>query len=181
MTEKDKPSPKKFGEILVEKNRYGSFNFDDLIPSEDSKDAKIVREDKKLKVKTGKGDEELPIDFLMEEFEIKDMKVVYRDAQQQQNVTLGDIDQIVKVSFDKKMENIDTEGRGFILFLEQAGIINPLQRELLIDRVIAMEESSSSLEKIKLIVLTELWIQNQLADDAILEKLLIVCDSHYKH
>ncbi len=80
-----------------------------------------------------------------------------------------------------EMEKIDTEGRGFILFLEQAGIINPLQRELLIDRVIAMDESSSSLEKIKLIVLTELWIQNQLADDVILEKLLIVCDSHYKH
>ena len=79
------------------------------------------------------------------------------------------------------MEKIDTEGRGFIFFLEQAGIINPLQRELLIDRVLTMDENSSSLEKIKLIVLTELWIQNQLTDDAILEKLLIVSDSHYRH
>ncbi|MEK7792782.1 MAG: DUF494 family protein, partial [Pseudomonadota bacterium] len=73
------------------------------------------------------------------------------------------------------------EGRGFICFLEQADIINPLQRELLIDRVLAMDEGSSSLEKIKLIVLTELWIQNQLTDDTILEKLLIVSDSHYRH
>ncbi|PTN09435.1 Smg protein [Nitrosomonas aestuarii] len=80
-----------------------------------------------------------------------------------------------------EMENIDTEGRGFITFLEQSKIINPLQRELLIDRVIAMDEDSSSLEKIKLIVLTELWIHNQLSDDAILEKLLVVSDSHYKH
>lgn len=80
-----------------------------------------------------------------------------------------------------EMEKIDTEGRGFILFLEQAKIVNPLQRELLIDRVIAMDEDSSSLDKIKLIVLTELWIQNQLSDDAVLEKLLIVSDSHYRH
>lgn len=82
---------------------------------------------------------------------------------------------------DFEMEKIDTEGRGFILFLEQSGIINPLQRELLIERVMAMNENSSSTEKIKLIVLTELWIQNQLTDDAVLEKLLIVSDSHYRH
>jgi len=80
-----------------------------------------------------------------------------------------------------EIERIDTEGRGFIFFLEQTGIINPLQRELLIDRVLTMDENSSSLEKIKLIVLTELWIQNQLTDDVILEKLLIVSDSHYRH
>lgn len=81
----------------------------------------------------------------------------------------------------QEMEKIDTEGRGFIIFLEQSKIINPLQRELLIDRVIAMDEDSSSLEKIKLIVLTELWIQKQLSDDAVLEKLLIVSDSHQRH
>ncbi|MDH5479318.1 MAG: DUF494 domain-containing protein [Nitrosomonas sp.] len=80
-----------------------------------------------------------------------------------------------------EMERIDAEGRGFIIFLQQADIINALQRELLIDRVLAMDEDSSSLEKIKLIVLTELWIQNQLADDTILEKLLVVSDSQYKH
>ncbi len=80
-----------------------------------------------------------------------------------------------------EMERIDTEGRGFIVFLQQADIINSLQRELLIDRVLSMDEDSSSLEKIKLIVLTELWIQNQLTDDTILEKLLVVSDSHYRH
>lgn len=80
-----------------------------------------------------------------------------------------------------EMERIDTEGRGFIMFLQQTGIINPLQRELLIDRVLTMNENSPSIEKIKLIVLTELWIQNQLMDDATLEKLLIVSDSYYRH
>ena len=80
-----------------------------------------------------------------------------------------------------EMEQIDTEGRGFISFLEQNNIINPLQRELLIDRVLTMDENTSSIEKIKLIVLTELWIQNQLSDHEALEKLLIVSDSQYRH
>lgn len=76
---------------------------------------------------------------------------------------------------------IDTEGRGFILFLEQAGVINPLQRELLIDRVIRMDGDTSSLEKIKLVVLFDLWMQSQLTDRNIVERLFVVSDSHYRH
>jgi Smg protein len=79
------------------------------------------------------------------------------------------------------MEVIDNEGRGFILFLEQAGILNPLQRELLIDRVFKMNGNNSSLEKIKLVVLLDLWIQNQLTDLNILEKLFIASNPRYRH
>ena len=82
---------------------------------------------------------------------------------------------------DEEMEKIDTEGRGFICFLEQNAIINPLQRELLIDRLLVMDDNSHTVEKIKLIVLTELWIQNQFTDHAVLEKLLVVSDSQYRH
>ncbi|ABI58673.1 MULTISPECIES: DUF494 domain-containing protein [Nitrosomonas] len=81
----------------------------------------------------------------------------------------------------EEMEIIDTEGRGFIFFLEQAGVINPLQRELLIDRVIRMDGDTSSVEKIKLVVLFDLWIQNQLADSNTIEKLFVVSDSHQRH
>src|SRR5690606_27471100 len=80
-----------------------------------------------------------------------------------------------------EMVTIDTEGRGFIIFLEQSKIINPLQRDLLIDRVIGLDEGSASPRKIKLVVLTELWMHNQLSDDAVLEKLLIVSDAHHWH
>lgn len=82
---------------------------------------------------------------------------------------------------DEEMEKIDVEGRGFICFLEQNAIINPLQRELLIDRLLVMDDNSHAVEKIKLIVLTELWIQNQFTDHVVLEKLLIVSDSQYRH
>ncbi|MCO6426802.1 DUF494 domain-containing protein [Nitrosomonas communis] len=80
-----------------------------------------------------------------------------------------------------EMEMIDNEGRGFILFLEQAGILNPLQRELLIDRVLKMNGNSSSLEKIKLVVLLDLWIQNQLTDPNVLEKLFIASNPRHRH
>lgn len=80
-----------------------------------------------------------------------------------------------------EMEKIDAEGRGFILFLEQTGILNPLQRELLIDQVLTTDENIPSLEKIKLIVLTELWMKNQLTDQTIMEKLLLASDSYYRH
>ena len=81
----------------------------------------------------------------------------------------------------EEMEIIDTEGRGFILFLEQAGIINPLQRELLIERVIEMDGDYASLEKIKLVVLFDLWMQNQLSEHTIVEKLFVVSDSRSRH
>lgn len=80
-----------------------------------------------------------------------------------------------------EMEKIDAEGRGFIMFLEQTGILNPLQRELLIDQVLAMDENTPSVEKIKLIVLTQLWMKNQLTDQTIMEKLLLANDSYYLH
>lgn len=80
-----------------------------------------------------------------------------------------------------EMEKIDAEGQGFIMFLEHAGMLNPLQRELLIDQVLAMDEKIPSLEKMKLIVLTELWMKNQLTNHSILGKLLIENDSNYRH
>lgn len=78
-------------------------------------------------------------------------------------------------------EVIDLEGQGFILFLEQSGILNPLQRELVIDRVSKMNGNNSSLEKIKLVVMLDLWIQNQITDPNVLEKLFIANKSRYRH
>lgn len=60
-------------------------------------------------------------------------------------------------------------------------MLNPLQRELLIDRDLKMNGNNFSLEKIKLVVLLDLWIQNQLTDLDILEKLLIASNSRYQH
>lgn len=81
----------------------------------------------------------------------------------------------------EEMEIIDVEGRGYIFFLEQAGMINSLQRELLIDRVIRMDGDTPSVEKVKLVVLFDLLLQNQLPDNGAIEKLFVMSDTCQQH
>lgn len=71
-----------------------------------------------------------------------------------------------------EMQKIDAEGRGFISFLEQTGMLDPLQREQMIDWMMAMDGDADTLEKIKLIVLIDLWIRNQPAVPLVLEELV---------
>jgi Smg protein len=67
---------------------------------------------------------------------------------------------------------LTAEARGFLLFLESAGVISLLQRELIIERVVALEEPAVDLEKVKLIVLMVLWNQNETLDSLVLEELI---------
>jgi len=52
---------------------------------------------------------------------------------------------------------LDTESRGLLMSLEQSGILNPASRELVIDRVMAIEEEPISLENLKWMVLMVLF------------------------
>ncbi len=71
-----------------------------------------------------------------------------------------------------ELERIDAESRGFLQFLQHAGLLNALQREWIIDRVLALDEREASLEKIKWIVLIVLWSQNPNQDYLLLEDML---------
>jgi Smg protein len=44
-----------------------------------------------------------------------------------------------------------------------------------------MDGDIASIEKIKLVVLLDLWIQDKLVDDSAIEKLFIISDSHHRH
>lgn len=59
----------------------------------------------------------------------------------------------------QEMAKLDAECRGLLLFLEQSGILTPESRELVIDRVMAFNEESISLENLKWIVLMVLFSQ----------------------
>ncbi len=48
---------------------------------------------------------------------------------------------------------LDIEARGLLLFLEQAGILDPLSRELVIDRALAIEQTAVSMDELKWVVL----------------------------
>ncbi|MBV6476409.1 MAG: Protein Smg [Rhodocyclaceae bacterium] len=76
---------------------------------------------------------------------------------------------------------LDTDCRGFIAFLESAGVLNPLTRELIIERAMALSEHLVPLSRLKIIVLMVLWQQHQAMDSLILEELLSGNDARYLH
>ena len=71
--------------------------------------------------------------------------------------------------------------RCFLSFLESAGVLNPLTRELILERAMALSDHSVSLSKLKIIVLMVLWNQHQAMDTLILEELLSGNDARYLH
>ncbi len=58
---------------------------------------------------------------------------------------------------DTELARLDPECRGFLLFLEQNGVLNPVSRERVIDRLMALEEELLSLEHVKWVVLLVLF------------------------
>lgn len=64
-----------------------------------------------------------------------------------------------RVFSSREMSKLDTECRGLLLFLEQSGILTPASRELVIDRIMAFNEETISLENLKWVVLMVLFCQ----------------------
>lgn len=54
---------------------------------------------------------------------------------------------------------LDAAARGYIMYLEQIGILSPAQRELVIDRVMALDSEEIEVEQIKWVVLMVLFSQ----------------------
>ncbi|HXF18551.1 MAG TPA: DUF494 domain-containing protein [Burkholderiales bacterium] len=82
---------------------------------------------------------------------------------------------------EPEINTLPTEARGFLMFLESAGVISVLQRELIIERVVALDEPSVDLDKVKLIVLMVLWNQNETLDTLVLEELISPNQEHHLH
>lgn len=73
------------------------------------------------------------------------------------------------------------ECRGFITFLESAGVVNAATREMIIERAMALPETKLSLAKFKVIVLMVLWSRHETMDTLILEELLAGDDETRLH
>jgi len=58
-----------------------------------------------------------------------------------------------------EMARLDADCRGFLVHLENVGILSPTQRELVIDRLMALEEDDIDLERLKWVVLMVLFSQ----------------------
>lgn len=64
-----------------------------------------------------------------------------------------------RVYLAEECEKLDVECRGFLLFLEQVGVLDTLSRELVIDRVMALDIDEFSLEQLKWVILMVLFNQ----------------------
>ncbi|MCC8362940.1 DUF494 family protein [Lysobacter sp. A6] len=64
-----------------------------------------------------------------------------------------------RVFHGPELEKLDVECRGFLLFLEQHGVLDPGQRELVLDRAIALDQDELDLDDLKWVVLMVLFNQ----------------------
>lgn len=65
----------------------------------------------------------------------------------------------IRLHTPEEMERLDTDCRGFLLFLEGTGILSPANRELVIERVFALPEEEMDLERLKWLILLVLFNQ----------------------
>ena len=78
-------------------------------------------------------------------------------------------------------QRISPDGLRFLSFWEHNKVITPIEREMIIDRVLALSRKNLSLDKLKLIVLMVLWSQHEDLDPMIIEDLLTPADATQAH
>src|SRR5579872_6073443 len=59
----------------------------------------------------------------------------------------------------EESERLGIEGKGFLLYLEQLGIIDPVTREIVIDRIMALDSREIDIARIRWVVLMVLFSQ----------------------
>ncbi len=59
----------------------------------------------------------------------------------------------VRIFTEQEQRRLDSECRGYLMFLEQSGILDHAGRELVIDRVLALESDAIGIEEIKWVAL----------------------------
>lgn len=98
-------------------------------------------------------------------------------APQAEPVTLPDPNRTFRAFAPRELAKLDAQCRGFLLTLEQSGILTPQNRELAIERSLAASGGALSLEQLKLIVLMVLWNQQTPTSQLIAEELFATAQS----
>ncbi len=65
--------------------------------------------------------------------------------------------QSFRIYTEDEMQLLDTDSRGFILFLEQVNVLDLTTREMVIDRVMALDTKHFSLDDLKWVILMVLF------------------------
>lgn len=81
-----------------------------------------------------------------------------------------------------EQERLDIAARGYLMHLEQLGILSPAQRELVIDRLLALDTDEIDIEQIKWVVMMVLFSQpGQEQAYAKMEDLVFADDPGWAH
>lgn len=71
-----------------------------------------------------------------------------------------------------ELQRISPEARQFLLYAEQQGLISAVEREMIIDRAVALQWKNLGLDKLKMIMLMVLWNRHEEIDPLLVEELL---------
>jgi Smg protein len=80
-----------------------------------------------------------------------------------------------------ELQFIGDEARQFLLFAEQQHLISAIEREMIIDRSVALKQEYLAPDKLKLIMLMVLWNRHQDLDPLLIEELLTPLHSAQLH
>lgn len=88
----------------------------------------------------------------------------------------------VRLFSARELARLDADCRGYIVYLEQVGILNPVQREVILDRLMALDSLDIDVEQVKWVVLMVLFSQpGQEAAFARMEDLVFEEDAGAVH
>jgi Smg protein len=65
----------------------------------------------------------------------------------------------MRVFSEQESLRVDMEGRGFLLYLEQVGLLTASQRELVLDRLMALDADEIDIDQVKWVVLMVMFNQ----------------------
>ena len=91
-------------------------------------------------------------------------------------------DRPLRVFADQEVSRLDTECRDFMMYLENTGILDAARREMVLDRLMALEAEEINLDDLKWVVLMVLFNQpGQEANYAWMEDLMFDSAEEYRH
>lgn len=87
----------------------------------------------------------------------------------------------VRVFSTAELDHLGARALGFLQFLVSAGVLSPRQREIVLDRVMAVAGDPIDLEDLKIIVLMLFWSLGKEPDALILDELFVEDDERLIH
>lgn len=77
-----------------------------------------------------------------------------------------------RIFSQQELDRLDTESISFITFMQQANVINDMERELILDRAMALQLAEVTIEETRWITMMALWNQGREKDYLFVEDAL---------